>query len=415
MNDNQPSVWKGKIHWLILLCFVPALTYFFLHSFGDISSDHAMFYFNTYSYGWGGRKLLGTIFNFFYPGQVGRGAMLSFIYTINVVALLFLILIVGKCLKGDAGRTGVLAVIFGLFLLSPYSFAKYIGSGWTIHFIDIYFIAPTLVGVWVFMRYRDRWFSYPLILLLSVAACLTHHVFCSSMLPLIMALFLYDILNNKQKAVGKTVAYGAILLSLFVVFLCIMRYSRMTVDIDTFYNSMVSRCPSNLVHHDKDYAVYMQFFVSNQENIEWGKTFMRDRHVETVFTLIFMLPLLIALWSPWWLSVKNASSLKQRLKYLSVWGVSVLFTIPAFATMIDYGRVFYMFFLCQALLVLLMCYLDDEHFGQQIDKLYDWGRKHIVAVVAIAVYLGAFSAADWARMPLVELIMRTFNLSITNC
>lgn len=396
--------------WLLVLCFIPALCYFFLHSFGDISSDHAMFYFNTYSMGWGGRKLLGTLFNLFYPGDVSRGAILSFVYTVNFIAIFFLILIVSQCLKADCRRAGTLAVIFGLYLMSPYSFVKYIGAGWTLHFIDIYLIALTLVCVWLFMHYRDKWFFYPLLLLLTFSACLIHHLFCSTLLPMLIALFLYDILSDRQKTVRKMMSYGTILMVLFVVFVCIYKYSRMTVDIDTFYNNMVARCPSNLVHHDKDYAVYMQFYASNKSNIDWGKYYMHDRHVETVFTLLFMLPLLVVLWMPWLMSIKHASSLSQRLKYVVVLGASVCFAYPGFVAVTDYGRLFYIFFLCQALLVLLVCFLKDELFCVQIDRMAKWGRDHIIVVVVLGVYLAAFSASDWNRMPLVELIMQTFGL-----
>ena len=397
---------------IILVPLLPALVESFTLSLGNISSFYQLYYFIGYDYGFGGRKLLGTIFTHILPDYVGHRQLLPIIWSINIVFLLLFVVVITKGVKkaNDAGIGLSLLIIYALWFVSPFSISCYYDQGINLMFPEIWSMTLVLAFLFLYKYCRGKWWYYLLTLLICVLCCLIHHVFCCLFFPLILAIIAGDILseeNSPNDLLKKTLFYGTICLILTATFVVIWIFSHMTASLDALHETICQRTAAGVCTHDKD-AINQLYFLSNIENRINQTSNFSLRAVDLLLTIIAMSPLIAILVSPWVIAFKRADTIKSRWKYLLVGLIPLVIHAPIFFFAVDYGRWEYAWFFNYICLLALFVWTGDAGITGAIKVMNMWGQSHQYLLISILIYLAVLPASTAWDIPLIHRMAEIF-------
>lgn len=335
---------------LSVLCLVgPLMNCFFnLRACGGM---HSPFYFVGYETGFGGRKLLGTIFNFILPEQVHHRHLIPFIMGVVVLNLILFATYIYKCLKKNTTSSHwPIVLLLVVYLVSPFSFLRMISH--LVWYADIWLYLATLIFLLLYLNHRNKWWYWPATLIIVIAACLTHHIFCCTFFPMFAALFLYDTLSNNSISLPKSFGYLGICICIGGLFLAIWFFGRNTMDIDTIYDQVSQR--TNCVC-TKERLYFHWLYGSNAENIQamWDMGQFPWRYYQFLPVLILLSPMLALFCAPWIMAIKATKGV-EKIKYLAMFLLPTLLILPMFAVATDYSRWFYSLFFCYMMMPLMM-------------------------------------------------------------
>ena len=129
------------------LCVIgPLMNCFFnLRACGGM---HSPFYFVGYETGFGGRKLLGTIFNFILPEHVQHRHLIPFILGVIVLNITLFAIYVFKCLKNSKYKHVATVLLLAIYLVSPFSFLRMLSH--LVWYADIWLYLATLIFLLLF-------------------------------------------------------------------------------------------------------------------------------------------------------------------------------------------------------------------------------------------------------------------------
>lgn len=374
---------------LLLAALVPTL--FAVIDYGYSCNNGSMgtsaYYFVGYETGFGGRKLLGTIYGLLLPDFVRWTHLRPFIIGIN---MLMLLLFAGfaiqtlRRLQDDRLAVPLMAV----YLATPFSILGWVHSTMSLYFTETYTLALTLAWLMLYVACPRRWWYYLLTAAIAVTACLIHHTFCCTFFPLMAALMLYDSLPEGRIDWRRAVPYGLICATLGALLAIIWFCSHMNINYDELHNSIVARtsedayCRGSMI---KDY-----FYLSTGDGYnragftEWETGVMR-LPMEFVLTLAMLLPALAVLAWPWVAAGRKAGS--GRWRYWGVLAADVAMTLPMFVMATDYGR--WWTALCFTLfaLPLAVAARGDKAMREALMDMYDYFRRHLLLAAVIVVYL----------------------------
>lgn len=399
---------------ILIALLLPALVESILVSLGDISSYYQLYYFIGYDYGFGGRKLLGTFFCNLLPGHVGHRQLLPIIWGINLVFLFLFVWFVSEGLK----KASVYGIGFGLFLLyalwfvSPFSISSYFSQGVNLMFPEIWSMTLVLAFLFLHKYGRGEWWYYLLTLLICVLCCLIHHVFCCLFFPLVFAIVIGDVLsenNTKKDSLKKAFLYVAICLILTAVFVAIWLFSHMNTDLNSVYEAICQRTAVGVCSHDRD-AINQLYYLSNIENRINQASNFPIQAIGLLLTIIVMSPLIIILIAPWALAYKRSTTKKSRWKYLLVGLVPIVIHAPIFFFAVDYGRWEYAWFFNYICLLVFFVWNGDKGIIDAIKGMKEWGKKHLIFLACIFIYLAVLPESTAWNIPLIhqvaEIIIR---------
>ena len=353
---------------------------------------------------------MGTIFTHILPDYVGYRQFLPIIWGINLVFLTLFVWFLTKGLK-KASSTGIglgLLTIYALWFVSPFSISNYFSQGINLMFPEIWSMTLVLAFLLLYMYGRSKWWYYLLTLLICISCCLIHHVFCCLFFPLILAIIVGDILEEKspKKSLKKTLIYGTICLILTAIFVWIWLFGHMNTSLDSLHNTICQRTAAGVCTHDKD-AINQLYYLSNLENRVNQASNFSLRAIDLLITIIVTSPLIVILVAPWILAYKRATTKISRWKYLLVGTIPTIIHAPIYFFAVDYGRWEYAWFLNYICLLIFFVWNGDKGIIEAIKKMKEWGKNHLFLFVCIFAYLTVFPASTAWDIPLIHRVSET--------
>ena len=388
---------------VILFPLLPALFKTLVASFGDISSYYQLYYFIGYQYGFGGRKLLGTIFSHMLPYHVGHKQILPIIWSINAIFLILLISFISNGLKHSINQNIGLSLFFvyAMWFVSPFSISSYFSQGVNLMYPEIWSMTLVLVFLFIHRYYRDKWWYYLSSIVICLICCLIHHIFCCLFFPLVFSLFINDLFGveaNRKELAKKTFAYGFISLLLLIVFVAIWKFSTMNTDLNTLYEAIIRRTAPDVCSHDKE-AIEQMYFISNIDNTINQSTNFHRRTIELVLTIIALAPLIFILIYPWILTIKASTSKSTRYKYLLVALIPTVLHIPIYFFAVDYGRWEYAWFFNYICLLVFFVWNNDSGIVDAFNKICNKMKNNPIVLISAFLYLAALPASTAWYIP----------------
>ena len=370
---------------LLLAALVPTL--FAVIDYGYSCNNGSMgtsaYYFVGYETGFGGRKLLGTLYGLLLPDFVRSTHLRPFIIGIN---MLMLFLFAGfaiqtlRRLQDDRLAVPQMAV----YLATPFSILGWVHSTMSLYFTETYTLALTLAWLMLYVACPRRWWYYLLTAAIAITACLIHHTFCCTFFPLMAALMLHDSMPEGRIDWRRALPYGLICAALAVLLGAIWMFSHMNIDYETLHQSVLDRTTEDA--YGRGSLMYDYFYKSNSENSRLGFiTWEKRLPMEFALTLLMLLPALAVLAWPWVAAARTAPQLKWR--YWGVLAADVLMTLPMFVMATDYGR--WWTALCFTLFALPLAAAarGDQPLREALAAMYGFFRRHLLLAVVLIVYL----------------------------
>lgn len=387
---------RYAITFILLIPFVPVLAESIIISLNDISSYYQLYYFIGYDYGFGGRKLLGTIFSPFLPNYVGHRQLLPIIWGINLIFLVLFVSFLSKNIKraNEMGISWGVIPVIAFWLVSPFSILKYLNHGINLMFPEIWSMVLSMSFLYLYKSAHNRWWYYVLALLYCVIGCLIHHVFCCLFFPLFLAVFANDTLSsNKAECRKKIMKYGIICLILTITFLAIWLFSNMNTDVESVYDTICHRTAPGVCTHDKE-ALIQMYYLSNIDNVINQAGNFHIRFIELILTIFALSPLIVILIVPWILAIKNSPETKSKWKYLLVVAIPTIIHAPIYFFAVDYGRWEYAWFFNYVCLLLFFVWTDDAGIIEAMRKMGKWNLNHPIFVLFTLLYLAVLPASN---------------------
>lgn len=347
---------------------------------------HSPYYLVGYETGFGGRKLIGTIFSIFLPEYVRHRHIVPIIFmALLMLAISFVILVCRtinlKDLKTSSAAKSVF-VLLSVYLISAYSIFNFISHcGW---FIDVFLYLITIAFIFVFIKCRGKWYYYVGTAVIVLAGSLIHHIFCCLFFPLIVALFISEIFADNKFHFNRLIYYGVISLLLLLLF-CAIWFLSSPMDIDVLYESVCSRTTGVCI---KERTVFQWLYGSNNENYMamWENGEFPTRYYQFFPSVVFMSPIIGLFCAPWFLSIKNAEEGVQRIKYLLMFFAQTFLFFPIFIIATDYFRWWYAWFFGQVVLILTLYKVKDAHFINQLETVFNWMKRNWIITILLIVY-----------------------------
>lgn len=397
---------RYSIQIFVFLMCVPTLLHIRI---GDINSYHTFFYLIDYSTGFGGKKLLGEICSIWMPYEVGRQHILPLIAIVEIIMVALFTWFCGRCINRNPKNKQALIVFVAIYLLSPFSFTmliKYISR------IDFYLATATLLFLYLFIRYRGTTIYYILTLLITCLACLIHHIFCNIFFPLIFALFIYDIFSSTNQATKKTAYYSVITLSIFLLFLSIVLFSKMNIDYESLYNYLQGRSTESTSALSLKGALYYEYYAKLPEHyIAYVQPVLKYNVARFVLTIIILSPLLLLFWIPWILAIRHSTNKREKWCYFIMQLSIHLIILPAYLMAIDYDRWNCAYCFIQFCLIVILYYFEEKTFVEQVDKIICVLKQHLVIVLLILIYINSIELAnDNSTLAIVDTICNKLGL-----
>lgn len=390
---------------LLGLCFISPLESCFKSLMG-IGGLHSPYYFVGYETGFGGRKLIGTIFSIFLPEYVQHRHVVPIIFiSFLILAISFVILVCRTINFGDLKTSSAAKSVFVLlsvYLISAYSIFNFVSHcGW---FIDVFLYLITISFIFVFIKCRGKWYYYVGTAVIVLVGCLIHHIFCCLFFPLIVALFISEIFADNRFHFDRLIYYGIISLLLLLLFCAIWFFSS-PMDIDAIYNGVCRRTNGVCI---KERIVFQWLYGSNHENYlaMWDEGHFPLRYYQFIPVVILMSPILALFFSPWILSIKNAEKGVQRTKYLLMFLAQTILFFPIFIIATDYFRWWNAWFFCQIVIILTLYKIKDTFFIEQLEKIFAWLKKNWIISILLIVFICSVNTGNCG----VSLIDTLFSL-----
>lgn len=383
---------------LLLMCFISPFVKC-INTLRGGGGIHSPYYFIGYETGFGGRKLIGTLLSPFLPEYVQHRHIVPIILIAFIVLSIAFIVFVCHTIKIRDLKTTLAAqsvfAFIAVYLISDFSIFGFIGR--CAGYIDIFLYLTTFAFLFIYIKYRTKWFYYIGVALIVLSGCLIHHIFCCLFFPLFLALFIYDIYADNIFNAHKFLAYSIISTLLLLLFLLIWFFSS-PMDIDAVYEQVCNRTNGVCI---KERLVFQWLYGTNHENYlsMWEIEQFPLRYYQFFPVLLLISPLLGLFCAPWIMSIRKAQKGPQRVKYLLMFLVQILVFFPIFIIATDYSRWWYAWFFCQTMMILTMYKIHDVFFINQLQDITVWLKRNWIIASLLLIYLCSFTVGvcgvDW--------------------
>lgn len=379
---------KNKLFILIILSLIPLLITIVRTCYSIHWSDFwpTFNYFIGYEYGFGGRKLIGTLFNFFFPGYVTCKTIRWIVLPTHFLLVILLCYLLWVTFKNKNEKISPIISLLIIYSVSPFSIWQYINHNLSFAFTETYQIVLILIWLILFINHRNTWYYYVITPLVMISGCLIHHTFCCTLFPLMAGLMLFDAFSGESISYEKISVYGFFTFVLLGLFICLWFFSEMNIDIDTLYAKIQTRTNTDVIDGidtDKE-GLRLLYFMTNAENRDAAMS--SSRILRFFVELIFLLPLLCFLISPWIISSINAKTFHERLRYLLPIFAEIGLTLPVFFMATDYSRWWVCFFFTLISISLAVFSSGDKNFLDALGKLSICCKKYKWIIPLIILY-----------------------------
>lgn len=349
------------------------------------------YYFVGFEFGFGGRKLLGTLFHWLLPAYATWSDLRPYIIGLNFLTILLFVVFAGMLfarLGGGSKKGGLLLLL--CYMVGPYSIIGMVDSWISITFPEIWHFMLTLLWLLLYLASPRRWYYYLATLAIATTAILIHHTYCCTFFPLMAGLMLYDSFSDCRIEWKRAIPYGLIALGLFALFACLWLFSGMNISKEDLWTLLESRA-SNDVNTVYDYALTEYYYSSNYEN--WLHAYTSNpvtwkiKLLEFVFSTILMSPLFALMLWPWISVARKQTEARAKWFYLAVGLAPTLLTLPVFVMAADYGRFWIAYSLTLFAQPLAVAAQGDRRMNDALAEMWNRFTRNPLVLVALAIYL----------------------------
>ena len=369
---------------LLLLAVLPSIVTVVYYSFHEHWCDYwpTFNYFVGYEYGFGGRKLIGTLLGSLMPEMVTAKHIRMFVLPAKILMLLGTVWVTWRSLA-ERGREALpVAVLLALYAANPFSMFAYVHTHLSMCFMETYQLVLVLLWLMLFVRHRHKWYYYVATLAVSVMGCLVHHTFCCTLLPLMLSLMAFDTLEDGQLHEGRITFYGVNLALILALFVALWQLSRMNIDLDTLYNRIAARANQDVLP-DRG-GLRMLYFLTNAENTTAAHA--TGKLMQFCIELLLMLPLLALLAVPWVVAARQTHDCVERVRYLLPVAAQLL-VVPIFFIATDYSRWWICWTFDMAVLPMAAFATGDKGMSLSLQTFGNWVKRHWWLPLLVGVYL----------------------------
>lgn len=313
-------------------------------------------YAMDYSFGFGSRLLIGSIFKLFFPEFLSAETVYYFVIITITIILITLILLFAYVLfkSPDAVLRDGLSLLFILYLASPGSIA-YLWSSEIFGRFDTYLVLFIILCVFFCLKVTSYRMRCIIIFCLGSLCLAIHQVFLFLFFPVIFAILLLPLdfgvgtfsLKKLDKELKKNILMGgAVILLLCIQFLFYQFGSSISISSSSELAALLS-ARTNLPVMEN--ALYFEYFASFKETLsEIAFNEIGERIRYTVIAWFILSPIFFIYGYLWISIIRKENKTSEKIKYLFLL-LSLISYLPAFVLTKDWGR-----WTCAFLLTLLL-------------------------------------------------------------
>lgn len=378
---------KYTLPLLLLMAFAPSLFTAIYYGFHEHWCDYwpTFNYFVGYEYGFGGRKLIGSLLGPLMPEMVTAKQIRLFVLPANLLMLLGSAWLVWRCMRQQ--EHWVMGALLLAYAANPFSIFGFVSSHLSMCFMETYMLLLVILWLLLYVRHRGTWYYYVATLVVPIACCLIHITFCCILFPLILGLMIFDVLGDDRLSRMKAIAYATVLVSLAALFLVLWHWGGMTIDLDTLYDRIASRANQDVLP-SKD-GLRMLYYTSNT-----GTSWLAGFSIRFVVELLIYAPLLTLLGAPWVIAARKATRRSEKLRYWLPLLAVLLLTLPIFFRATDYSRWWVCWTFSMAVLPMAALATGDKGLSSAMKTLGEYLKKLWWIPVFVIVFMLQFHVSD---------------------
>ncbi len=376
---------------LLLVAMMPSAATAVYYAFHDHWCDYwpTFNYFIGYEYGFGGRKLIGTLLGPLMPEMVTAKHIRMFVLPANLLMLFGTAWVVWRALADRGVQAVPVALLLAPYAANPFSLFAYVHTHLSMCFMETYQLLLVLLWLALYVKRRSTWYYYLATPLVAILGCLIHHTFCCTLLPLMIGLVLFDTFQNGRLHRGRGTFYAVSLLLLLALFVALWLFSGMNIGQEELYARIAARANQDVLP-DRD-GLRMLYFLSNAENS--AGAFTASRAWQFAVELLFMLPLLVLLATPWVVAARQTYDRIERLRYWLPLAAQLL-VVPVFFMATDYSRWWVCWTFSLAMMPMAAFATGDKGMSVALQTLWQWMKLRWYLPLMLAIYLMQLHNSD---------------------
>lgn len=372
----------------------------------NLDEDIVISYVIDYKTGFGPRKLIASILSTFFTSPT-MGQVRQFAYAISTLVCFVFAWIcntfINKMKAKDVQSYSSGLYLIALYLICPASLLFLLQYPNVGRLDVILYCLCLLFCVLYYYRNKNRILYYCGTTALLVFGILTHHIFVATYMAFMVALFVYDIWEQKFNK-NRFWAYFGIGIISCSALVAVFTLSTMDMPLDdaTHYNPHFELSRKFVCFgyyaHISDHI--QQYFIPKWHRLAAGFS----------LTVLFLAPLFWAFWKIWQDLYNSQSKKRNQLLLIGVHSSFLLF-IPAFCITVDYLRWFGAFIFLQLLLMAYFSFDGTCKYNNIGTIIYKRLKQHIFFAAFLLIYLSAFKyfTSD-TYFDIVELIMEKLHI-----
>lgn len=376
---------------LLLVAMMPSAATAVYYAFHDHWCDYwpTFNYFIGYEYGFGGRKLIGTLLGPLMPEMVTAKHIRMFVLPANLLMLFGTAWVVWRALADRGVQAVPVALLLALYAANPFSLFAYVHTHLSMCFMETYQLLLVLLWLALYVKRRSTWYYYLATPLVAILGCLIHHTFCCTLLPLMIGLVLFDTFQNGRLHRGRGTFYAVSLILLLALFVALWLFSGMNIGQEELYARIAARANQDVLP-DRD-GLRMLYFLSNAENS--AGAFTAARAWQFAVELLLMLPLLFLLATPWVVAARQTYDRIERLRYWLPLAAQLL-VVPVFFMATDYSRWWVCWTFSLAMMPMAAFATGDKGMSVALHTLWQWMKLRWYLPLMLAIYLMQLHNSD---------------------
>ena len=376
---------------LLLVAMMPSAATAVYYAFHDHWCDYwpTFNYFIGYEYGFGGRKLIGTLLGSLMPEMVTAKHIRMFVLPANLLMLFGTAWVVWRALADRGVQAVPVALLLALYAANPFSLFAYVHTHLSMCFMETYQLLLVLLWLALYVKRRGTWYYYLATPLVAILGCLIHHTFCCTLLPLMIGLVLFDTFQNGRLHRGRGTFYAVSLLLLLALFVALWLFSGMNIGQEELYARIAARANQDVLP-DRD-GLRMLYFLSNAENS--AGAFTAARAWQFAVELLLMLPLMALLATPWVVAARQTYDRIERLRYWLPLAAQLL-VVPVFFMATDYSRWWVCWTFSLAMMPMAAFATGDKGMSVALQTLWQWMKRRWYLPLMLAIYLMQLHNSD---------------------
>lgn len=382
---NFFSEWKYEI---AIFIFLITFGLFVAPSFCYVAKWPFSFYLLDYKLGFGSRLLIGSIFNFIFKGFLRYETVGLIVFCFTSFFCLLISLFLGKIVKRAEKSERNLGVLFLvlLYLALPTRFSSYFHPDF-MGYLEIYIFGLVLLMIYLFLNKRQNWLFWGLISLLCAVCVAIHQVFLCIMFPIIFAIMIYNLYENKWKK-DTLIGTLAVCIVTSIAFLYFQFFSSLNVPLNTLILIASKRtnlyCEYSYLH----LLFNCEYYASIYDKFVGTMTYVIKNIFNPILltsAVVIFSPLFIILGKIWKNIYKNCEEKTEKTTFNLILSCNLLF-LPVFIMACDWGRWFIWFVTFQFAVLFVLYWKQNKSVVLAIEQFGDFVKENQFLMVLLLLF-----------------------------